>query len=71
MRLSFIAYGIEAHDNPPYKTEIERAKFCAKKLGVPFVQTRQFNFYDLQDMEDNLDDLDYEVDGVVVGINNI
>lgn len=71
MRLSFIAYGIEGLDNPPYKTESERAKWCNKELGVPFVQIRPFNFYDLQVMEDAVKELDYEVDGVIVGVNDL
>ncbi|RDJ35225.1 MAG: NAD-dependent DNA ligase LigA [Crenarchaeota archaeon] len=70
-RLSFIAYGIEGLDNPPYKTEIERAKWCNQELGITFVQVRPFNFYDLQVMEDNAKDLDYEVDGVVIGVNDL
>jgi len=71
MRLSFIAYGIENLDDPPYETEIERAIWANKKLGITFVQTQPFDFDDLQKMEDNVPNLDYEVDGVVVGINNL
>lgn len=70
-RLSFIAYGIENLDNPPYKTEVERAKWSNQVLKVPFVQTRLFNFYDLQKMEDYVDNLDYEVDGVIIGVNDL
>jgi DNA ligase (NAD+) len=70
MRLFFIGYAIEGLDNPPYKTEIERAKFANQKLGIRFVQVRPFNFEDLQMMEDNVPDLDYEVDGVVISVNN-
>lgn len=71
MRLNFIAYTIEGLDNPPYKTEIERAKWCNKELGVPFIQVREYNFYDLAIMEKNVPDLDYEVDGVVIGVNDL
>lgn len=71
MRLSFIAYGIENLDNPPYQTEIERAKFCNKELGVRYVQVRPFNFYDLQKLEDGREELDYMVDGVIVGVDNL
>lgn len=71
MRLTFVGYAIEGLDNPPYTTEIERAKWCNKELGVPFVQAREFNFYDLAKMEANVPNLDYEVDGVVIGVNCI
>ena len=71
MRLSFVAYTIEALANPPYKTEIERAKFCNDKLGVPYVETKPFKFEDLQKYEDNISKLDYEVDGVIIGVNNL
>jgi DNA ligase (NAD+) len=70
MRLFFIGYAIEGLDNPPYKTEIERAKYANRKLGVRFVQVQPFNFYDLQKMEDGVPDLDYEVDGVVISVND-
>jgi DNA ligase (NAD+) len=40
-------------------------------LGIPFVQARPFNFYDLQVMEDQIKNLDYEVDGVVIGVNDL
>jgi DNA ligase (NAD+) len=71
MRLSFIAYAIEAIANPPYKTEIERAKWCNKDLGIQFVRTTAFNFYDLEKLEKNVPNLDYEVDGVIVGVNDL
>jgi len=70
-RLSFVGYAIEGLDNPPYKTEYERAKFCNKELGVTFVRVETFNFYQLQTLEENVKDLDYEVDGVVIGVNNL
>jgi len=71
MRLSFIAYTIEGLANPPYKTEIERAKFCNEKLGVPYVETKPFRFEDLQKYEDAIPTLDFEVDGVIIGVNNL
>jgi len=71
MRLSFIAYGVESLTKPPYKTEIERAKWCNKQLGITFVQVRPFQFSDLAMMEDNVRNLDYEVDGVVISVNNL
>lgn len=69
MRLSFIGHSIEGLAKPPYKTEIERAIWANKELGVPFVQTREFHFEDLQKMEDNVPNLNYRVDGVVIGVN--
>ena len=71
MRLSFVAYGIEQLSNPPYKTEIERAKWCTEELGVPYVETRSFRFDDLAAMEAGVPDLDFEVDGVIIGVNNL
>lgn len=71
MRLSFIAYTIEGLANPPYKTEIERAKYCNDDLGVPYIETKPFKFEDLQQYEDAIPNLDFEVDGVIVGVNNL
>lgn len=71
MRISFIAYGIEAFDQPPYKTEIERYRWCTEELGVPYVETHPFRFEDLEEMEEGIPDLDFEVDGVIVGVNNL
>ena len=71
MRLSFVAYGIEGLANPPYQTEIERYRFCNRDLGVPYIETKPFQFEDLQKMEDEISQLDFEVDGVIVGVNNL
>ena len=71
MRLSFIAYTIEALANPPFKTEIERSKFCRKKLGVPYIETEPFRFERLEELESAIEGLDFEVDGVVIGVNNL
>jgi DNA ligase (NAD+) len=71
MLLSFIAYAVEGIANPPYKTEVDRAKWCQEKLGVPYVQTKTFNFADLAKMEANVPKLDFEVDGVVIGVNDL
>ncbi len=70
MRLSFMAHSIEG-ENLPFKTEIERAKYSNKVLKVPFVQIRPFRFEDLKMMEDNVPNLDYEVDGVVLSVNDL
>ena len=69
MRLSFIAYGIENLRNPPYRTEMERAQYCQQELGIPYIETVPFEFEKLQQFEDQLNQLDFEVDGVIIGVN--
>ena len=69
MRLSFIAYSIEGLSNPPYKTEIERYKYCTEVLGIPYTETTPFRFQDLAEFEKDIPKLDFEVDGVIVGVN--
>ena len=71
MRLSFIAYSIEALDNPPYKTEIERYKYCSQVLGIPYTTTTPFRFEDLAKFENDIPKLDFEVDGVIIGVNSL
>lgn len=71
MRLSFMAYSIEGLVDPPYKTEIERYQWCEKELRIPYVAAEPFKFERLQVMEDGLKDLDFEVDGVIIGVNNL
>ena len=70
-RLSFVAYSIESLGNPPFKTEIERFRFCNDVLGVPYIEAKPFRFEDLQKMEDGIPNLDFEVDGVIIGVNNL
>ena len=74
--LTFTAYSIlgwHAKDNSPapFKTEIERAKYSNSKLFIPFVQVRSFRWNDLQILEDLSSQRDYEVDGVVISVNNL
>ena len=69
-QLSFIAYVIISDDMTD-KDEIERAKYCNKVLKVPHVQVRPFVYDDLKKMEDNVPNLDYEVDGVVLSVRDI
>jgi len=72
MRLTFIAYAIEGHEEPlPYKTETERAKYCAKELGITHVQIRPFNFNQFAQMEANVKELEYEVDGIIIGVDSL
>ncbi len=71
MRLSFVAYGIEGLANAPYHTEIDCAVFCNEELGVPYIETQPFHFEQLAEMEAEVPNLDYEVDGVIIGVNSI
>ncbi|MEO1524469.1 MAG: NAD-dependent DNA ligase LigA [Planctomycetota bacterium] len=71
MRISFVAYAIERLSNPPYKTEVERSKYCLEELGIPYVETKLFHFPDLGKMEKAVPKLDFEVDGVIIGVNNL
>lgn len=72
MRLTFIAYSIENHEDPPYKTETERAKWVNQKLGIRYVRAAPFNKLEqLQELEDLVSKLDYAVDGAIVGVDNL
>jgi DNA ligase (NAD+) len=77
-KISFTGYSIvnwSSKDNSlnqsPYKSEIERAKYSNAVLKVPFVQVRPFRWSDLEMLENNVPNLDYEVDGVVISVNNL
>lgn len=69
-KLSFTAYSIFI-DNPSFQTEVERAKWCITELGIPFVEILPYEYEKLKEMEDNAKNLDYEVDGIVLSINNL
>lgn len=71
--ISFMAHSIEwmGGGSPPYTTEIERAKWCNQLLKIPYVRTEPFNPKILQEMEDKAADLNYEVDGIVLSVNNL
>ena len=71
MRLSFIAHSVAGQANPPYQTEIERAIYCSKELGVRHVRVQPFNFWELDEMERMAKDLDYMTDGIVIGVNSL
>lgn len=71
MGLRFIAYNILNFQNPPYKTEIERAKWAEEILGVNFVKTIPFTFKHLNAFEQVHRQLDFMVDGVVISINDL
>ncbi len=76
-QLSFTAYCIEwqGSGNPPYKTEYERALWCAKTLKIPHVRIEKLNrktaIAEMQALEDLVPDLDYEVDGAVLSVDNL
>ena len=71
MRLSFVAYSIVGLANPPYRTEIERAAWCQEELGIPYTATEFFDFAQLAKMEADIPHLNFEVDGVIIGVNNL
>ena len=71
MRLSFVAYSVEGLATPPYQTEIGRFEYCQKVLGIPYIHAELFRFENLQTLENNISELDFEVDGVIVGVNNL
>jgi len=73
MGLTFIGYSVENLTNVDFPdTEFKRAKWVNKDLGIRFVRTTPFKSNkQLQDMEDLVSDLDYMVDGVIVGVNNL
>ena len=73
-KLNFIAYSVENFDGTtPYTNEIERAKWANQKLGeVRFVRVSRFKAAsELQEMEDLVSELEYEVDGVVLSVSNL
>ena len=70
-KLTFSGYDIQGLANPPYKTEIERAKWANKELGISYVRTEPFNFYTLADLEINKPYVDFQIDGVVISVNNL
>lgn len=77
-KISFTGYSIfgwtskdPVFADAPYKTEIDRAKYSNARLRIPFVQVRSFRPQDLQTLEDLCLQLDYEVDGIVISVNNL
>lgn len=72
-KISFTGYSISNWSGQvvPFKTEIERAKYSNQKLRIPYVQIRPFRSSDLKTLEDLCSSLDYEVDGVVISVDNL
>jgi DNA ligase (NAD+) len=67
--IHFVAYNIITDEKLPYNTEIDRAIWANKKLGITFVRTEKFGKKKLVDMEEQHRDLDYLVDGIVLSVN--
>lgn len=78
-KLNFIAYSVENYDGTtPYKDETERAIWVNKKLNsihhgsIRFVRVSHFKGKsELQELEDLVSELDYEVDGVVLSVADL
>ncbi len=68
--LRFTAYNVVGVENPPYKTEVERAKWTSK-LGFYFVKTVPFTYDMLKTFEKQHRRLDFMVDGVVISVSNL
>jgi DNA ligase (NAD+) len=74
-KISFACYNITGFDESAqyYTTEVERAKWANTKL-LPeknFVQVRLHRFEDLEAMEKHAPNLPFEVDGIVLKVNNL
>lgn len=72
-RISFIGYNITGFDDyrKHYKTVRERALWANKTLKVPFVRVEEHQYDDLKTLEDNVKNLKYEVDGVILEVNDL
>lgn len=69
--LRFLAYSIENLDEIPYTTELERADWAKKVLGIPFVDLLPYTYNNLTRMEAEAAQQPYDVDGVVVSVNHL
>jgi DNA ligase (NAD+) len=80
-RLTFIGYNITGFDDASkyYTTERQRAKWCNQVLKVNFVRVEPLTvendfekaFEELKAMEDLVPTLQYEVDGVVIKVDDL
>ena len=72
-RVQFIVHNIESHDKAPYKTAIDRALWFNRefKSGAVMVRVEPFKFDHLAAMEEKAPELDYEVDGIVIEVNDL
>lgn len=69
--LRFTAYNILNLEDPPYTTEIERAKWAVRVLRLNYVKTISFTMDKLTTFENQHRRLDFKVDGVVISINDL
>lgn len=67
--LSFKAYFVYM-EKPPYKTEIERAKWLSK-MGFHYVKLMEYTPDLLKVLEEKHRGLDFMVDGVVLSVSNL
>lgn len=78
-KISFTGYNITGFDKSAdyYKTELERAKWCNQVLKVPFVRVSPLSddldeaVDELLKMEKLVPELEYEVDGVILKVDNL
>ena len=70
-RLNFVGYTVVNFDNPPYKTAIQESEWVSKTLKIPFVTKEEYCQADLASFENKAPSLNYEVDGVVLEVNNL
>lgn len=70
--ISFTGYNIVGFDDADkyYKTKQEMAIWVNKTLNIPFIRVEPHNFDDLATMESNVKSLQYEVDGVVIEVDD-
>lgn len=69
-KINFIGHSLHM-DKAPYHTAIERAKYANQHLKVPFVRVEEFDYVQLAKMEALIPELDYEIDGIVIEVNNL
>jgi len=69
--MRFTAYNILNFEDDKYKTEIARASWAAKSLGLDFVKTIPFSFEMLEIFENQHRRLNHMTDGVVISINDL
>lgn len=69
--LSFKAYNILNYENPPYSSEIERAKWAKNVLKLNYIEVFSFSKKMLNIMEENHKKLDFMVDGIVISVNDL
>lgn len=72
-RISFTGHNIVGFDESDkyYTTEEGRAEFARDVLGIPFVEVMPHKFESLAGLEEDVQLLDYEVDGVVIKVSNL